>query len=918
LECAHGIKGAIDVLDTADTPAHVREKIHAELDDDCKGTMEASNSPTKKMLILECAHGVKGAIDALDTDTPAHVREKTHAELDDDCKGMMEASTSPTKKRLILECAHGVKGVIDALETDTLEHVREKIHEELDDDMIPSPDFSFHVDDIRISLKQEKKNRAWDVLSHNVRLQVKRQISSLDGFNNGTEFLENGSEPPPVKRIRTETLGLKYNSPRAVSGAWRMKGGYTPGLVRRDEGTPRLVGWNTNTYSEKKSLNNESNELTSRDNSFYSVAKNTAKNSGECTYSSVDCLNGSAKDLMDHDRNESFEYENDTEDKYIHDVNERQGNSINWSDGIEDFNPTSCVEDEDFEGQKNTIVGKSFSVHGNKQECYTEYAVKKTGVCMKEGCETIIDTRRGTKTCPVHKAICVRQSCANLRSHQKGALGYCDIHLLDSINNTKRNSSMTMRRYKHEKKAPKKAIRSRILRPRVKLGRDRKGLSQRKTKCATSRGDYSSQYCRRREMIPMKPEVVEGICTNAGEDISIDQHFHSGAKMRRVCMKEGCEILIELSKPWAIRCPAHVRQCLSKNCQTSSKHGCEHYCQTCFQPKRGFKEKSYQYANGINMSLPSVTKKPVCIKDGCTTITTSVGKRCHAHSDQCISKSCTKFSRGRSNGGFCVNHGKARYCYSQTTNLLKEESHDNSKETALTNTNAREYCSLTTAGQMKRSHSVLKKTRVCWKEGCDKVVIQFNPVTKLCRDHTGLCRWKDCSVSRRGHCDGYCKRHCDLSKKKAAQSIKSDVNDDVCIAVGKIAPTKRRVCMKEGCRKLIELTKPHAKRCPTHVNQCLSKECSKGSATHTGGYCVRHGHERDRSFQNKVKKRKNKSVKLSVRKNVLVEKNVQHPKELRVERKKRVMLVKEDDAGREPLSSSEIGTIEGSNGLEGE
>ena len=69
-----------------------------------------------------------------------------------------------------LEYAPGCKAFIDALETDRLEDIRKKIQEEWDEGMIPSP-FRFHFDEFRFALKQEKKIRAWDLLSNNVRLQ---------------------------------------------------------------------------------------------------------------------------------------------------------------------------------------------------------------------------------------------------------------------------------------------------------------------------------------------------------------------------------------------------------------------------------------------------------------------------------------------------------------------------------------------------------------------------------------------------------------------------------------------------------------------------------------------------------------------------------------------------------------------------
>ena len=128
----------------------------------------------------------------------------------------MQSST--LTKQLILECADGLKGVVDILETDTLAHVRNKIYDEWDDDLIPLPDFGFHVDEIRISLKQEKKNKAWDVLSKKVRLQQKI-ISCTKNVNSNRvesvkkESLPNNAEIPASKRIKSETSQLECVSP---------------------------------------------------------------------------------------------------------------------------------------------------------------------------------------------------------------------------------------------------------------------------------------------------------------------------------------------------------------------------------------------------------------------------------------------------------------------------------------------------------------------------------------------------------------------------------------------------------------------------------------------------------------------------------------------------------------------------------
>ena len=314
-------------------------------------------------------------------------------------QGIMETSTSSTK-RLILECAHGVKGAIDTLEADTLTHVREKIHEELDDDMIPNPDFSLHVDDIRIALKQEKKNRAWDLLSQNIRLQVKiPPISSLDGFNNGTTslnqiILENtGSEPLSAKRIRTETSGPEYNS----------------------------LGNKSNSGEHKELLNDGSNGTTSRDSAFSSAVKNTAK--------------------KNTNRNSSM-----AKKRRVHGKNAPKKSMLGLGP-IHSGTRTRrvCIK----EGYQTCVKPKRKECHDHSKETALmnkntqEYcvlttskadqmqrshsALKKKRVCLREGCEKVLENLRcRTKFCPNHRGLCRWKDCSTFRT---GCCdGYCTRH----------------------------------------------------------------------------------------------------------------------------------------------------------------------------------------------------------------------------------------------------------------------------------------------------------------------------------------------------------------------------------------------------------------------------------------------------------------------------------------------------------
>lgn len=96
----------------------------------------------------------------------------------------------------MLVCAGGIKGVLDVQEKDTLADVRIQIDEELDDDLIV-PDFAFHVNNVRISQKQERKKSAWLVLDKIVSLQAKRSRPlDMDDATIGM--------PPSAKKLKVD------------------------------------------------------------------------------------------------------------------------------------------------------------------------------------------------------------------------------------------------------------------------------------------------------------------------------------------------------------------------------------------------------------------------------------------------------------------------------------------------------------------------------------------------------------------------------------------------------------------------------------------------------------------------------------------------------------------------------------------
>jgi hypothetical protein len=69
--------------------------------------------------------------------------------------------TTPTMTKELVIVSGDIRGEVEVCQTDTLHDVRALILEEFDDDMLPFEDFCFHVNDIRISEKQEGKKQAW-------------------------------------------------------------------------------------------------------------------------------------------------------------------------------------------------------------------------------------------------------------------------------------------------------------------------------------------------------------------------------------------------------------------------------------------------------------------------------------------------------------------------------------------------------------------------------------------------------------------------------------------------------------------------------------------------------------------------------------------------------------------------------------
>ena len=96
-------------------------------------------------------------------------------------------------KELVLISANGTKGSLGIPRGSTLEDVRQLIDGEFDDDMIP-PDFAFHVmNDVRISMKQEKKKLAWGYLDKGLSIKSKQRVHSVEAMYGQEE--EKGDTP---------------------------------------------------------------------------------------------------------------------------------------------------------------------------------------------------------------------------------------------------------------------------------------------------------------------------------------------------------------------------------------------------------------------------------------------------------------------------------------------------------------------------------------------------------------------------------------------------------------------------------------------------------------------------------------------------------------------------------------------------
>ena len=133
-----------------------------------------------------------------------------------------------TTKELLIESGD-IKAEVEISETDTLKDVRALILEEFDDDMLPCQDFCFHVNDIRVSTKQERKKLAWNLSNKPIRLHLKQgtkrkleaSTEESTSIKRGRSENENHNE---TRALATTLACAPINSPPFDSSGASIKG----------------------------------------------------------------------------------------------------------------------------------------------------------------------------------------------------------------------------------------------------------------------------------------------------------------------------------------------------------------------------------------------------------------------------------------------------------------------------------------------------------------------------------------------------------------------------------------------------------------------------------------------------------------------------------------------------------------------
>jgi hypothetical protein len=102
----------------------------------------------------------------------------------------------------------GEDSYVDVHENDTLLQVRALILEELDEEQLPAKDFSFKVNGIRISSKQEGRKVVFDLLAKNAKIELVTKSIKQPAEQSSLE-----EEPESNKRAKTSS----YVTPKEVN-----------------------------------------------------------------------------------------------------------------------------------------------------------------------------------------------------------------------------------------------------------------------------------------------------------------------------------------------------------------------------------------------------------------------------------------------------------------------------------------------------------------------------------------------------------------------------------------------------------------------------------------------------------------------------------------------------------------------------
>lgn len=123
----------------------------------------------------------------------------------------MVSSIESTSNRDLILHSNGEQNYIEVLPHHTLSDVRQLVLEELDAEQLPSscnneggdPDFSFRVDNIRISEKQEKKKVAFNLIERGVRVEL---VPKRAWVNDNKRALDDVEEECEKKRAKTDSF----------------------------------------------------------------------------------------------------------------------------------------------------------------------------------------------------------------------------------------------------------------------------------------------------------------------------------------------------------------------------------------------------------------------------------------------------------------------------------------------------------------------------------------------------------------------------------------------------------------------------------------------------------------------------------------------------------------------------------------